>query len=81
MPSEKLIHSFSELIRVTYHPPQVPEPAAMIPVIEKCMFDYRRVYIEQPRVRLDGVYIANCHYVWIKFSFCFHIGYLLNHSI
>ena len=35
----------------------------MIPVIKKCMYDYRRVYIEQPRVRMDGVYIANCHYV------------------
>ena len=63
MTSEKMIHSSSDLVRVTYHPPQVPEPAAMIPVIEKCMFDHRRVYIEQPRVRLDGVYIANCHYV------------------
>ena len=63
MTSEKMITSFSELVHVTYHPPQVPDPAAMIPVIEKCMFDHRRVYIEQPRVRLDGVYIANCHYV------------------
>jgi len=35
----------------------------MIPVIERCALDYRRVYIEQPRVRLDGVYIAICHYV------------------
>ena len=57
------LHSSSELVRVTYHPPQVPETTAMIPVIKKCMYDYRRVYIEQPRVRLDGVYIANCHYV------------------
>ena len=63
MTSEKMIHSSSELVRVTYQPPQVLEPAAMIPVIEKWKFDYRRVYIEQPRVRLDGVYIANCHYM------------------
>lgn len=63
MASEMMIRSSSELVRITYHPPQVPETAAMIPVIKKCMFDCRRVYIEQPRVRLDGVYIANCHYV------------------
>lgn len=35
----------------------------MIPIIERYALDYRRVYIEQPRVRLDGVYIATCHYV------------------
>lgn len=63
MASETTIHLSSELVRVTYYPPQVPETTAMIPVIKKCMFDYRRVYIEHPRVRVDGVYIANCHYV------------------
>jgi hypothetical protein len=31
--------------------------------------DYRRLYIEQPRVRLDGVYIAVCHYVCDLFHF------------
>lgn len=25
--------------------------------------DYRRVYIEHPRLRLDGVYISICYYV------------------
>lgn len=35
----------------------------MIPVIDRHLSDYRRVYIEHPRVRLDGVYIAICHYV------------------
>jgi len=29
------------------------------------MFDYRRVFIEQPRVRTDGVYIAICHYMLV----------------
>jgi len=40
------------------------------------MSDYRRVYIEHPRLRLDGVYIAVCHYVraglsdnaWVKIT-------------
>ena len=35
----------------------------MVPVIDRHLSDYRRVYIEHPRVRLDGVYIAICHYV------------------
>ncbi|EDR14575.1 uncharacterized protein LACBIDRAFT_305309 [Laccaria bicolor S238N-H82] len=52
-----------EFIRAVYKPPQVPDVDAMIPVIERHLSDYRRVYIEHPRVRLDGVYIAICHYV------------------
>lgn len=27
--------------------------------------DLRRVYVEHPRVRLDGVYIAVCHYTYV----------------
>ncbi len=27
--------------------------------------DYRRLYIEHPRVRYDGVYIAVCHYMYV----------------
>ena len=38
--------------------------------------DLRRVYIEHPRVRLDGVYIAVCHYV------CVHVlMYLLSYNV
>ncbi|KAF9530447.1 hypothetical protein CPB83DRAFT_850941 [Crepidotus variabilis] len=52
-----------ELVRRTYKPPQIPELEVMLPVVERYLFDFRRVYIEQPRVRLDGVYIAICHYI------------------
>ncbi|KAF8159469.1 hypothetical protein B0H34DRAFT_703607 [Crassisporium funariophilum] len=51
------------LVRSTYHPPQIPEAKYMVPLIKRFQSDYRRVYIEQPRVRTDGVYIAICHYV------------------
>ena len=33
-------------------------------IIDLHMGDPRRVFIEQPRVRLDGVYIAVCHYMY-----------------
>ena len=41
----------------------------MVPVIERYFSDYRRVFIEHPRVRLDGVYIATCHYMYVASSF------------
>lgn len=52
-----------EIVLGTYNPPQVVDIDDMTPVLERCLYDYRRVYIEHPRVRLDGVYIATCHYV------------------
>lgn len=53
------------LVGATYKPPQIARVEDLIPVIERNFGDYRRVYIEQPRVRLDGVYIAVCHYVYV----------------
>ncbi|KAH9479358.1 F-box protein pof7 [Psilocybe cubensis] len=52
-----------KLVQRTYLPPQIPDYDVIVPVIEKFSWDFRRVYIEQPRLRLDGVYIATCHYV------------------
>ncbi|KAG5643096.1 hypothetical protein DXG03_001560 [Asterophora parasitica] len=54
-----------DLVTGTYIPPQVADVDDMTPVLERCRYDFRRVYIEHPRVRLDGVYIATCHYVWV----------------
>jgi len=48
---------------MTYKPPQVRDITQLMPVVERFMADYRRVYVEQPRVRMDGVYIAVCHYM------------------
>lgn len=48
---------------MTYKPPQVLDVESMGVVVESYLSDFRRVFIEHPRVRMDGVYIATCHYV------------------
>ncbi|KAG8749748.1 hypothetical protein FRC14_001130 [Serendipita sp. 396] len=49
------------LVQRTYIPPQlIQEPQSLLQLYGD---DYRQFYIHQPRVRLDGVYIAVCHYV------------------
>ncbi|KAF7430901.1 hypothetical protein PC9H_006616 [Pleurotus ostreatus] len=52
-----------DLVVSTYKPPQISSLTELVPILERHGHDYRRVYIEQPRVRLDGLYIAVCHYV------------------
>ncbi|KAI9458100.1 hypothetical protein F5148DRAFT_1321490 [Russula earlei] len=52
--------SFVETI---YKPPQISPNEVLDDIVDKHSSDYRRVYIERPRVRLDGVYIAVCHYI------------------
>jgi F-box protein 9 len=34
-------------------------------ILDQYESDWRRMYVEQPRVRLDGVYIAVCHYMYV----------------
>jgi F-box protein 9 len=53
---------------MTYKPPQIPHGLALETVADEYLSDYRRVYIEHPRLRLDGVYIAVCHYVCVHCS-------------
>jgi F-box protein 9 len=53
-----------ELVVLSYKPPQVASLESMVPVVAQFQSDFRRVYMEHPRVRLDGVYIAVCHYVY-----------------
>lgn len=48
-----------------YKPPQIPDEITADEIVENYSFDYRRMYIEHPRVRLDGVYIAVCHYMCV----------------
>ncbi|KAI0255908.1 hypothetical protein BJV78DRAFT_1174395 [Lactifluus subvellereus] len=52
--------SFVETI---YKPPQISPEEDLDDIVDNYSSDYRRVYIERPRVRLDGVYIAVCHYI------------------
>lgn len=54
-----------ELVESTYKPPQIPDALSLQPVVKRHLSDYRRVYIEHPRVRLDGVYISICRYVYV----------------
>lgn len=52
-----------ELVMAAYKPPQISQADILTAIMEHYGCNYRRMYIEQPRVRLDGVYIAICHYV------------------
>jgi F-box protein 9 len=63
-----MIHLFREIVEMTYTPPQIPDVAFLSELARYYMFDYRRLYIENPRVRTDGVYIAFCHYVYVLSS-------------
>jgi len=56
VPNRALVHS-------TYIPPQVPvlPTYSVQSLLEAYDRDCRRMYVEQPRVRVDGVYIAVCH--------------------
>lgn len=49
---------------VTYKPPQLTQ-ATLDAAVEQSLYDYRRVFIEQPRVRTDGLYISVCHYMYV----------------
>jgi F-box protein 9 len=52
------------LVEDTYQVPQITAEDSVDNILELYKtVDYRRVYVEHPRVRLDGVYIAVCHYV------------------
>lgn len=55
------------LVLSTYRPPQIPDHEKLLTTLESYHFDYKRLFIEQPRVRLDGVYIVICHYVWVLY--------------
>ncbi|KIJ55303.1 hypothetical protein M422DRAFT_219912 [Sphaerobolus stellatus SS14] len=52
------------LVEIIMVPPQLDDPTLTIDDIGKQYhYDYRRVYIEHPHIRFDGVYIAICHYI------------------
>jgi len=53
------------LVEATLRPPQIMEGETLEDILARYATDYRRVYIEHPRVRMDGVYIAICQYVYV----------------
>ncbi|CCM01804.1 uncharacterized protein FIBRA_03871 [Fibroporia radiculosa] len=54
---------WKNFVRAIYKPPQIPDDEDMDALLHHYTADFRRLYIEQPRVRFDGVYIAVCHYI------------------
>ena len=54
------------MVKTIYQPPQVTDDDEFEALVVKYMTDYRRIYIEHPRVRYDGVYIAVCHYMYVN---------------
>ncbi|KAI5999310.1 hypothetical protein F5J12DRAFT_847495 [Pisolithus orientalis] len=54
---------WKDFIYMAYKPPQIPDADSVNAIIKRFNADYRQTYIEQPRLRLDGVYISVCHYV------------------
>ncbi|KAG8681624.1 hypothetical protein FRC08_015517 [Ceratobasidium sp. 394] len=50
-----------DFVANTYVHPQIPADALLGDIVSRFAGDLRRLYIEFPRVRLDGVYIAVCH--------------------
>ncbi|KAG9103698.1 hypothetical protein FRC06_008815 [Ceratobasidium sp. 370] len=54
-----------DFVTSTYVHPQIPADALLGDIVSRFAGDLRRLYIEFPRVRLDGVYIAVCHYVCV----------------
>ncbi|KAI9456950.1 hypothetical protein HD554DRAFT_2144238 [Boletus coccyginus] len=52
-----------DFVYLAYKPPQIPEAVTVETIVDGYDSNYRQTYIEHPRLRLDGVYIAVCHYV------------------
>ena len=57
----------SARVEAIYKPPQIADGETVSMLLAEHMQDYRRLYIEHPRIRLDGVYIAVCHYMYGSF--------------
>jgi F-box protein 9 len=63
------------LVEHTYHPPQIPMAVTMPDLIGRHSDDWRTTFLKQPRVRMNGAYIAAYHYtrpgshpenVWVR---------------
>lgn len=51
-----------EIVRETYYPPILDPALSLTTLYERNHWDWRTAFINQPRVRLNGCYIAACHY-------------------
>jgi F-box protein 9 len=55
-------NSLYKKLCIHYFTPFIP-PVTLLSRSAEYNFDYRRMLIERPRLRFDGVYIATCHYL------------------
>ncbi|SPO24114.1 related to F-box protein pof7 [Ustilago trichophora] len=51
-----------DIVRETYYPPILDPTLTLSTLYERHHSDWRTTFINQPRVRLNGCYIAACHY-------------------
>ena len=51
-----------EIVRETYYQPILDPALSLATLYERHHSDWRTAFINQPRVRLNGCYIAACHY-------------------
>lgn len=64
-----------------YKPPQIADDEDIGSLILQHTQDYRCMFVEHPRVRLDGVYIAVCHYMYVEFAHNISIYPLVSNHI
>ena len=65
---QRYIYEFrcSQLVHSTLVPSQLSDPTITLEQLaQQYSSNYRRVFIEHPRLRLDGVYISVCQYVCV----------------
>lgn len=58
-----LTRLFRTFVETIHKPPQIADDEDIPMLLADYSFNFRRMYIEHPRLRLDGVYIAVCHYM------------------
>lgn len=63
---EPSVLTYSEVCHAIYRYPQIPRnvPSLSLAALgRRHGGDHRSVFIEEPRVRMDGCYISVCHYM------------------
>ena len=53
----------SSLCQQLYQPPILPPEIPVQSLVKRHGMDYRTTFLEERRVRYDGVYISVCHYM------------------
>ena len=59
------VKRYRTLCRQIYRPPILPPELPLSTLVKRHGMDYRTTFLEERRVRYDGVYISVCHYMWV----------------